>query len=285
MKTLLFIMMLAATLQAKAGDNDTLRINKPGNVTIITGDSLQKIIVRGREGDPDYVYRNTIQLVDSNYVSNVSINKDRWDLSVGVGKKRDDGSWPAEIELHVGVGGALFLDKQQGVHLKDQSSYEIFTELTANTFLSRQRKDWLSFGLGLVWNHYYASKDFRFYKDANGDTQIGRYAEGQTPKSSHVKTFGYTGSILYHHMFDRKWGLGAGMYVQKNFSSRVKVKYKEEGKTVKESEKHANVNKSMFGWMGVVYTPVIDLYVKYSPEYVLSGDGAKFKTITVGIRF
>ena len=43
MKTLLFIMMLAATLQAKAGDNDTLRINKPGNVTIITGDSLQKI--------------------------------------------------------------------------------------------------------------------------------------------------------------------------------------------------------------------------------------------------
>ena len=69
-------MMLAATLQAKAGDNDTLRINKPGNVTIITGDSLQKIIVRGREGDPDYVYRNTIQLVlrdihraDSQHVS------------------------------------------------------------------------------------------------------------------------------------------------------------------------------------------------------------------------
>ena len=231
------------------------------------------------------MYRNTIQLVDSNYVSNVSINKDRWDLSVGVGKKCPDGSRPADIALHVGVGGPIFLDKQQGVHLNNQSSYEIFTELAANTFLNRQRKDWFSFGLGLVWNHYYASKDFRFYKDENGDTQMGRYAEGQTPKSSHVKTFGYTGSILYNHMFGRKWGLGAGIYAQKNFSSRVKVKYKEDGKTVKESEKHANVNKSMFGWMGVVYTPAINLYVKYSPESILSGNGAKFRVLTMGICF
>lgn len=109
MKTLLFIMMLAATLQAKAGDNDTLRINKPGNVTIITGDSLQKIIVTGKEGDDNFRYQNTIQLVDSNYVSTTRIGRDRWELipSVEVGKRKDGTNsrgFSNSLSAHFGIG-------------------------------------------------------------------------------------------------------------------------------------------------------------------------------------
>jgi len=285
MKTQLFIILLAICMQAHAGDNDTLTISKPTKVTIITGDSLQRIIVKGREGDPNYTYRNTIELVDSNYVSNVSINKDRWDLSVGVGKKRDDGCYSYNLSLNLGVGTPIFADKQPGVHLNEFRSYEAFVQLNLNGFLNRRQTDWFTLGVGLIWNHYYSSNGFRFIKDDNGDTQLVSVGDGIDLKSSHVKTFGYNATLLYNHMFARKWGIGAGIFTQKNFSSRVKAKYKMDGKSNKESAKHANVNKTMFGWMGLVYTPVVDVYVKYSPEWVLAGDGAKFKAITLGVYY
>ncbi|MBQ2495636.1 MAG: hypothetical protein II521_05930, partial [Prevotella sp.] len=53
----------------QATDNDTLIVNNPRKVTVITDDSLQTIRIEGRNDDPNFHYENTIQLVDSNYVS------------------------------------------------------------------------------------------------------------------------------------------------------------------------------------------------------------------------
>ena len=72
MKKLFFMMLLAISATANAAnnaDNDTLTILKPQKVRIITGDSIQKIKVYGRENDSQYRYENTIQLVDTNYVT------------------------------------------------------------------------------------------------------------------------------------------------------------------------------------------------------------------------
>ncbi|MBQ4445132.1 MAG: hypothetical protein II910_02630, partial [Prevotella sp.] len=83
MKKKLFLLLLATlsiSAFADTHDNDTVVIKNPQKVTIVTGDSIQKIIVKGKEGDESYEYRNTIQLVDSNYVSNTEINKDTWTL-------------------------------------------------------------------------------------------------------------------------------------------------------------------------------------------------------------
>jgi hypothetical protein len=77
------ILMAAALLQTSAfaqSNNNTIVINKPKRVTIVTGDSIQKVIVKGKEGDDNYEYSSTIQLVDSNYVSKEEINKDSWFL-------------------------------------------------------------------------------------------------------------------------------------------------------------------------------------------------------------
>ena len=110
MKKLMIIMALAAlTATAGAQENDTVVIHNPKKVTIITGDSLQRIIVSGKEGDDKFTYQNTIRLVDSNYVSTTRIGRDRWELipSVKVGKKKDDvegHSYDNEISAHFGIG-------------------------------------------------------------------------------------------------------------------------------------------------------------------------------------
>ena len=80
-------MAYAMGLYATSTDNDTIVINKPQSVSIITGDSIQTIEVRGRENDEGYHYQNSIQLVDDNYVSKTTINHDRWTLGVKMNSK------------------------------------------------------------------------------------------------------------------------------------------------------------------------------------------------------
>ena len=77
MKTILLGMALAFSSSAFAtvNDNDTLIVESPRQVKIITNDSLQHIEVLGSKDNPSYRYVNTIQLVDSNYVSTSSINE------------------------------------------------------------------------------------------------------------------------------------------------------------------------------------------------------------------
>ena len=90
MRHILLLTLAFASSVAWAADNDTVVINKPNMVTVITNDSLQKVIVRGKENDDDFVYRNTIQLVDSNYVSQTTINRDHWSLIPKVPVTRND---------------------------------------------------------------------------------------------------------------------------------------------------------------------------------------------------
>ena len=57
MKKLFMMMLLAVSATASAvnnADNDTLTILKPQKVRIISGDSIQKIKVYGRENDSQY---------------------------------------------------------------------------------------------------------------------------------------------------------------------------------------------------------------------------------------
>lgn len=81
------MLFLAALLpfMAQARNNtpqDTLVVNKPTKVTVITSDSLQTIYIQGKEGNPKYAYCNSIQLVDSNYVSTSTIDND-FNFSIG----------------------------------------------------------------------------------------------------------------------------------------------------------------------------------------------------------
>ena len=77
MKTILLSMALAFSSSAFAtvNDNDTLIVESPRQVKIITNDSLQHIEVLGSKDNPSYRFVFTIQLVVSNYVCTSSINE------------------------------------------------------------------------------------------------------------------------------------------------------------------------------------------------------------------
>ena len=58
---ILFLLAVSATVNATTvADNDTLTILKPQKVRIITGDSIQKVKVYGRENDDKYTYESKI---------------------------------------------------------------------------------------------------------------------------------------------------------------------------------------------------------------------------------
>ena len=98
------------SFSSAAAQTDTLVINHPQKVTVISNDSLQKVLVNGKQGDDDYVYQNTIRLVDANYESKTSISRDHWDLipSVKLGKKsgEDDSNshYSNQLTMHFGLG-------------------------------------------------------------------------------------------------------------------------------------------------------------------------------------
>ena len=54
MKRLMTIALLAVATTASAQENDTVVIHNPKKVTIVTSDSLQKILVTGKEGDDKF---------------------------------------------------------------------------------------------------------------------------------------------------------------------------------------------------------------------------------------
>ena len=59
MKKLLFLLLLVMPYAANAQKNDTLTILKPQRVSIITGDSIQKIKVYGKEDNDRYTCFNS----------------------------------------------------------------------------------------------------------------------------------------------------------------------------------------------------------------------------------
>ena len=68
-RKLFLLTALTACITVQAHElGDTLVIRDAHKVTIVTNDSLQKIKVMGMVDNEDYVYENSIQLVDSNYV-------------------------------------------------------------------------------------------------------------------------------------------------------------------------------------------------------------------------
>ena len=84
MKKIFVCIALAFSMAAKAtpSDNDTVVVERPQKVRIITGDSVQSVEVWGKEGNQTFHYVSNIQLVDSNYVSTSAINDDTWSFSI-----------------------------------------------------------------------------------------------------------------------------------------------------------------------------------------------------------
>ena len=153
MEKILVCMALTFNLAAKAtpSDNDTVVVERPQKVRIITGDSVQSVEVWGKEGNQTFHYVSNIQLVDSNYVSTSTINDDTWSFSIaGFSKPRRKKS-RTECTTHFVVGFNNAVGMPTGADIQPFKSWELWWIVTDWTYARGEtitffQWDWGSIG-------------------------------------------------------------------------------------------------------------------------------------------
>ena len=292
MKKLTISMALVAlTATAGAQGNDTVVIHNPKKVTIVTGDSLQRIIVSGKEGDDKFTYQNTIRLVDSNYVSTTRIGHDRWELipSVKVGKKKDDvesrGSSNA-ISAHVGIGFTAPTKADARTDFSTFKSWEIFATIAQwDHYFERRHRNAVSIGIGFDWKNYRMTGDTRFVKAPDGNVDIEKYPLQVSPDFSRIKVFSITANLGFVHNFDDDFWIGFGPIVNFNVYGTVLTEYSMYGDDIRKLEKNIRQRPVTIDWMLRLGIFSIPFYVKYSNDNVLKDGGVKFRSLSFGLYF
>ena len=285
-KALLMALIIGLATEASAQQNDTVVIHNARKVTIITGDSLQKIVINGKEGDEKFTYQNTLQLVDSNYVSTTRIGNERWDLlpSVKVGKKKENQESSNAISLHRGVGFTNPTEVDSRVSFSTFKSWEIFaTIIQWDHYLDRHERNCFSLGFGIDWKNYRMTDNLFFTKSPDGDVTVQRYPLEFEPKFSRIKVFSLTGTFRFEHRFDDDFAIGFGPVVNFNTYASIKTKYKLLGDEYKVTEKSIRQRPITIDWMLNATLFDIPLYLKYSNNDVLKDGGVKFRSLSFGL--
>ena len=291
MKRTIYLSLVISVMSfsSVAAQNDTVVIHNPQKVTIVTGDSLQKIIVKGKEGDDKFVYQNTIQLVDSNYVSTTRIGRDRWELipSVKVGKKNDDmnGSGSSNsISAHIGIGFTAPTKADTRTDFSTFKSWEIFfTPIQFDHHFDRRERNTVSLGFGLDWKNYRMTGDTRFTKAPDGNVVIEKYPLQVSPDFSRIKVFSITANLGFEHSFNDDFWIGFGPVVNFNVYGSVLTEYTMYGDEMRKLEKNIRQRPITVDWMLRLGIFSIPLYVKYSNNNVLKDGGVKFRSLSFGL--
>lgn len=264
-------------------EQDTLVVNKADKVVVITSDSAQTIMIRGKEGNPDFKYSNSIQLVDSNYVSTSEMGKN-WNISLWPIAKNSSKatSYPStEIvgNFFVGFNGTPGMPSEADFRMF--SSWELWW-LTDVRVYPWNGRHCFSLGLGLDWRNYRIKGNTCFVKTENDEIKLSQYADGVTPKFSRIKVFSLNFPLRYH-FYSKNIGFSLGPVLNLNMSSSIKTKWKENGKGVKMSTNNAEVKPVTVDFMATMNFFSYNLYFKYSPcDLIKDGHGMKFKTLSFG---
>lgn len=285
MKKTLFILALLMPLLAQARtiqSQDTLVVNKPERVTVITGDSLQTIRIVGKEGNPNYVYSNSIQLVDSNYVS--TSTSDFLGAFWPFGRKRGERKYPStemSMNLFIGFNSAPGLSHAADLH--PFSSWELWWLIADCGILPWDSHHKFSVGFGVDWRNYRIKGDTRFAKLDDGTIGLSPYPEGASPKFSRLKVFSLTVPFRYHFI-SRYFGFSLGPVLNLNTYSSLKTRWKVDGHKVKDTQKDLHVKPVTVDLMVTIDSPGANFYFKYSPcNLIKDGYGLKFKTLSFGV--
>ena len=290
MKKLMISMALAAlTLAAGAQENDTVVIYNPKKVTIVTGDSLQRIIVSGKEGDDKFTYQNTIWLVDSNYVSTTHIGRDRWELipSVKVGKKKDDPegrTYENAISAHFGIGFTAPTKADARTNFSTFKSWEIFATIAQwDHYFNRSHRNSVSLGFGIDWKNYRMTGDTRFVKAPDGNVALEKYPLQASPDFSRIKVFSLTVNLGFTHGFNKNFWIGFGPVVNFNVYGSMLTEYSMYGSDIERLEKNIRQRPVTIDWMLRLGIMGVPFYLKYSGDNVLKDGGVKFRSLSFGL--
>ncbi len=290
MKNVLIITMIMTAATVFAAENDTLVIEKPQRVTIVTNDSLQSIHVEGKEGNSHFDYLNTIQLLDSNYVSSETYNRSLWDyMPFGQNKDEQNQQYNSALIMELAFGFCTATGTSDGISIPVGPSWEIdWTILEYRYRLQKNANHYLSAGFGVDWRNYRMTDQKRFVKGDDDIITVQPYPAGSTPKFSRIKVFSLNVPLMYHYYFGNNnsffKGFSVGAVVNFNTYSSIKTRYKIDGENQKDLTKDLHKNPVTLDLMLRLRMKGFGVYAKYSPSNVLDTNyGPKFKSVSFGI--
>ena len=294
MKKLFILLLLAISATANAAEvaeNDTLTILKPRKVRIITGDSIQKIKVYGREGEDKYTYESKILLVDSNYVSEESINKDTWTFDFIKSKSHGTG-YPLKqrnLSSRLGFGLCYGANADYKGPQSVGSSWEIMWTIAEIEKYGYGKHNGFSIGFGVNWRNFRIDGRSKFVKLDDGTITEEGLPAGYDNDFSRIKVFSLTIPVMWKYR-TKSVTFGLGPVFNINTYASIKNRYWDA-----DGEKHKQIFKKIHQrpitvdiMAEVSFHNWFSIYGKFSPMTILNSayaNDVNFQPVSFGIYF
>lgn len=294
MKKLFILLLLAISATANAvevSENDTLTILKPKKVRIITGDSIQKIKVYGREGEDKYTYESKILLVDSNYVSEQSINKETWSFDFVKSKSHGTG-YPLKqknLSSRLGFGLCYGANADYKGPQSVGSSWEIMWTIVEIEKYGYGKHNGFSIGFGINWRNFRIDGRSKFVKLDDGTITEENLPAGYDNDFSRIKVFSLTIPVMWKYR-TKQVTFGLGPVFNINTYASIKNRYWDA-----DGEKHKQMFKKIHQrpitvdiMAEVSFHNWFSIYGKFSPMTILNSTYAhdvNFQPVSFGIYF
>lgn len=294
MKKLFILLLMAISATANAAEvaeNDTLTILKPRKVRIITGDSIQKIKVYGREGEDKYTYESKILLVDSNYVSEESINKDTWTFDFIKSKSHGTG-YPLKqrnLSSRLGFGLCYGANADYKGPQSVGSSWEIMWTIAEIEKYGYGKHNGFSIGFGVNWRNFRIDGRSKFVKLDDGTITEEALPAGYDNDFSRIKVFSLTIPVMWKYR-TKQVTFGLGPVFNINTYASIKNRFLDA-----DGEKHKQIFKKIHQrpitvdiMAEVSFHNWFSIYGKFSPMTILNSTYANdvnFQPVSFGIYF
>ena len=277
MKKMMLMAAMMACVAAHASEkNDTTVIENAKKVTIISGDTEQRIKVRGKEGNSTYFYENAITLTDSAYSRSVKVmdvEKSNWDLDLGIG-------YPIAVSVPSGMSFAPF------------KSYEWILGVRYK-YTPKKALQSYSVGLWCDWRKYTLDTNKMFDKDANNVIGLYDYPTNADDKRSGIYIFSLSVPFLFTQKLGKNsdWNLTMGPVVNFNLYGRIDNEFSLGDYENNIKIKNVDYRPVTVDIMFMAQYQHLGIYCKYSPMSILkknSSNGVEnpqFQSISVGVFF
>ena len=283
MKTKYFFMAVACLMGGAASAtemNDTVVVDKPSKVMVMTNDTVQSISIFGKEGDDSFRYQSSVAIDKTKTADKikkaVTEDEDKVVFDLGVG-------WAAPTNTPSGHGFATFRSVEWYFGLR-------------YCYSPKGKTQTYSTGLWCDWRSYTVPKGNMIGKNADDLVVYDTY-ENFNPKAtktdSKIRIFSLSVPFLFTQKFGKKskFSFTLGPVVNFNLYGRIYNEYTLDDSNFEVGTKNFNYRPITVDIMGMVKYAGVGLYCKYSPMSVLKKkevngvENPQFKSLTFGLFF
>ena len=290
MKRIIIALLSALALGTDSwAQSDTLIIQHPDQVSVLTAGDTLSISVVGQKDNPGFYYQKTV-LTDSvrENVTTTSRNVRSglgWDFSL-LEERRKTPQLVLNVSALLYAGWNIPVGKPSGMHLKGFASTEVGVDLLHLRFHPRNDRWHLSLDWGMSMGHYKFKNCMM--TGADGKTIFTPFPEGSSSQSSSFMTLSSNLTLMGHYRLgkDHELGLGVMWKAQTSDNCSYKSKYTLPDGTPIVDMNELPIRGNLFSIkLEYMYAKRTGVFLRYTPMPILHSDRApSFQQLNVGLQ-